>query len=139
MGLSGGTVRGRNCHPASGALTRMTTAYAQPDLDAFSIPPFSVHDGIEGLYQDDDRFVDLWSHYHANRVNTCLRIVRARLKVFEWQRGNVAPRGDAAMLARVDAELAQARAELAELERRRDALEAARVKDSFAPREWHWA
>lgn len=117
----------------------MTSTYDQPDLDAFSIPPFSVYDGIEGLYADDDRFVDLWSHYHANRVNTCLRIVRARIRAFEWQHANVAPRGDAAMVARVEAQLAEAKAELADLERRRDALEAARVKDSYAPRAWSWA
>jgi hypothetical protein len=109
------------------------------DIDAFSIPPFSVYDGIEGLYADDDRAVDLWSHYHAIRVNTCLRIARERIRVFEWQLADVAPRGHAAMTARAEGELAAARAELASLETKRNALEAARIKDAFAPTEWTWA
>jgi hypothetical protein len=116
----------------------MQTAYTAPDLDAVTIPPFSVYDGIEGLYADDDRRVDLWSHYHANRVNTCLRITRARIRVFEWQLADVTPRGDAAMVARAAEQLAGAQAELAELEQRRALLEAARVKDSYAPRIWTW-
>jgi hypothetical protein len=109
------------------------------DLDAFSIPPFSVYDGIEGLYADDDRAVDLWSHYHAIRVNTCLRITRERIRIFEWQVADVAPRGNPAMTARAHDELIAARAELASLEAKRDALEAARVKDTYAPTEWTWA
>lgn len=109
------------------------------DIDAFSIPPFSVHDGIEGLWQDDDRHVELWSHYHAIRVNTCLRIARARIHVFEWQVADAAPRNDADISARAQELLATARAELTDLERRRDSLEAARVKDTYAPREWTWA
>jgi hypothetical protein len=112
---------------------------AAADLDAFTIPPFSVYDGIEGLWQDDDRPVALWSHYHAIRVNTCLRIARARVRLFEWQVTDVTPRGDAAMVIRAQAELAAARADLADLERRRDQLEAARVADSYAPTSWSWA
>lgn len=112
---------------------------ALADFDAGTIPPFSVYDGIEGLWQDDDREVDLWSHYHAIRVNTCLRITRERIRVFQWQVQDVTPRGDAAMLARAEAELAAARAELQQLERRRDLLEAARAKDNYAPRDWNWA
>lgn len=109
------------------------------DIDAFTIPPFSVYDGIEGLWQDDDRRVDLWSHYHANRVNTCLRITRARIRLFEWQLADAAPRSDAAITARAEEQLQAARAELTQLEARRDALEAARVKDSYAPTRWEWA
>lgn len=112
---------------------------APADLDADTIPPFSVYDGIEGLWQDDDRRVDLWSHYHAIRVNTCLRITRERIRVFQWQVADVTPRGDAAMLARAQGELATAEAELRDLEQRRDLLEAARVKDSYAPTSWTWA
>jgi hypothetical protein len=110
-----------------------------PDLDAGTIPPFSVYDGIEGIWQDDDRRVSLWSHYHAIRVNTCLRITRARLRLFEWQVADVMPRGNAAMLTRAEDELARAKAELADLEERRDLLEAARVRDSYAPTHWSWA
>lgn len=117
----------------------MSAAYTAPDLDAVTIPPFSVYDGIEGLWQDDDRPVALWSHYHAIRVNTCLRIVRRRIRVFEWHLADVTPRGDAAMVVRAQAELAAARAELADLEHRRDLLEAARLADSYAPKLWAWA
>lgn len=116
----------------------MQTAYTAPDLDAVTIPPFSVYDGIEGLYADDDRTVDLWSHYHAIRVNTRLRITRSRIRVFEWQLADVTPRGDAAMAQRAQELLAAAKAELADLEHRRNLLEAARVKDDYAPREWTW-
>ena len=117
----------------------MSAAQSAPDLDAWTIPPFSVYDGIEGVYADDDRTVDLWSHYHANRVNTCLRIQRERVRIFEWQVADVTPRGDAAMRERAEAQLVAAKAELAGLERRRDLLEAARIADSYAPREWTWA
>jgi hypothetical protein len=109
------------------------------DLDAVTIPPFSVYDGIEGLWQDDDRKTDMWSRYHAIRVNTCLGITRERIRVFQWQVLDVTPRGDAAMLARAQGELAKAQAELVELEEKRDLLEAARVKDSDAPKSWTWA
>lgn len=108
------------------------------DFDAETIPPFSVYDGVEGLWQDDDRKIDLWSHYHAIRVNTCLRITRERVRLFQWQVQDVTPRGDAGMLQRAQAELAKAQAELADLEERRDLLEAARVKDSYAPTSWDW-
>lgn len=110
----------------------------QIDIDAFSIPPFSVYDGINGVYADDDRFVDMWSHYHAERVVTCLRIAAERIRVFEWQLADVTARGNAAMIARAEAELANARADRADWERKRDSLEAARVKDSFAPTHWVW-
>ena len=72
-------------------------------------------------------------------MNTCLRIARARIRAFEWQLADVTPRGDAGMVARAQANLAAARAELADLEQRRDLLEAARVIDSYAPTEWHWS
>lgn len=114
----------------------MQTAAA--DFDAVTIPPFSVYDGVEGLWQDDDRAIDLWSHYHAIRVNTCLRITRARIRVFEWQVQDVAPRGNAGALERAQFELAKVKAELVELEQKRDLLEAARAKDSYAPTRWTW-
>lgn len=116
----------------------MAATQLTPDFDAWTIPPFSVYDGIEGVYADDDRTVSLWSHYHAIRVNTCLRITRSRIRVFEWQLADVTPRGDAERTARAAEQLAQARAELVALEHRRDLLEAARVADSYAPRSWHW-
>lgn len=109
------------------------------DFDAFTIPPFSVYDGIEGLWQDDDRYVDLWSHYHAIRVNTCLRITRARVRLFEWQVADAAKRNDPAITARAQEQLEAARAELTALVAKRNALEAARVTDSYAPKDWDWA
>lgn len=111
---------------------------APTDFDAVTIPPFSVYDGIEGLWQDDDRKTDMWSPYFAVRVNTCLRITRERVRVFQWQVQDVTPRGNAAALARAEAELAGAQAELRELEIRRDLLETARQKDSYAPKSWTW-
>jgi hypothetical protein len=116
----------------------MAAAYTQPDLDAWTIPPFSVYDGIEGAWQDDDRTVSLWSHYHAIRVNTCLRITRARIRIFEWQLADVTPRGIAERTEAAAQSLAAAKAELAALEHRRDLLEAARVADTYAPTSWTW-
>ncbi len=108
------------------------------DIDDFTIPPFSVLDGIEGAYADDDRAVDLWSHYHANRVVTMLRILRSRIRVYEWQVADVAPRGHSAATARSECNLADTRAELAAWETKRDALEKARVADWYAPKSWSW-
>ena len=108
------------------------------DFDADTIPPFSVYDGVEGLWQDDDRPTSLWSHYHAIRVNTCLRITRERVRIFQWQVQDVTPRGNPEAQARAESLLASARAELAELEAKRGLLEAARVKDSYAPKSWTW-
>lgn len=108
------------------------------DIDAWTIPPFSTLDGIEGVYADDDRAVDLWSHYHANRVVTSLRLVRSRIRAFEWQVADVRPRGDAAMVAAIESPLAACQAELAELLSKRDQLERARLADWYAPREWRW-
>lgn len=48
------------------------------------------------------------------------------------------PRGDAAMVDRAQAELAKAKADLVDLEHRRDLLEAARVQDGLAPAGWTW-
>lgn len=112
--------------------------HASPDLDAATIPPFSTLDGIEGVYADDERFVDLWSHYHAIRVNTNTRLVRGRLRAFRWQLDNVRPRGDAALVAAAEAGIAACEAELAELAVKREALEKARQADWYAPKAWHW-
>lgn len=109
-----------------------------PDIDAITIPPFSVLDGIEGVYADDDRTVDLWSHCHAIRVNSMLRILRSRIRVFEWQVTDLTPRGDAAAVGAAEANLANVRAELTAWEAKRDLLEKARLADSYAPTEWHW-
>jgi hypothetical protein len=110
----------------------------KPDIDAFTVPPFSVLDGIEGIYADDDRTVELWSHYHAIRVNTMLRILRARIRAFQWQVTDLAPRGDAAAVGAAEQHLANVRAELSTWESKRDLLEKARLSDSYAPAEWHW-
>ncbi len=114
-------------------------AYHEEDLDAFTIPPFSPFDGIEGLYADDDRTVSVWSRYHAARVNVRLPIARRRVEVFTWQVADVTPRGNAAMVAQAEANLAAARAELAIIEHRRDLLEQARATDPLAPTDWTWA
>lgn len=110
-----------------------------PDLDAWTIPPFSQYDGIEGIYCDDERvIVDMWSPWHAQRVNVRLPIARARVRAAEWRLANVQPRGDAAMLASAEFVLAQAKAEVAELEHKRDLLEASRVRENEWPG-WTWA
>lgn len=111
---------------------------APTDFDAATVPPFSPYDGIEGLWQDDDRKTDMWSPYFAVRVNTCLRITRERVRIFQWQVQDVTPRGNADAVARAESLLAAAQAELKDLEIRRDLLEAARVKTSFAPKNWTW-
>ena len=109
------------------------------DLDAWTIPPFSQFDGIEGLYADDERVIlDMWSPWHAARVNVRLPIARARVAAAEWQIANVAPRGVPALTAKAEAFLAAAQAEVKELEYKRDLLEASRVREGKAP-EWRWA
>ncbi|MBX7117500.1 MAG: hypothetical protein K1X31_00735 [Gemmatimonadaceae bacterium] len=113
--------------------------HSTPDLDAFTIPPFSTFDGIEGAYADDDRAVDLWSHYHAIRVNTVLPILRRRAAAFEWQHANVSAKGLTEAAAAIAGHLAATRDEIAAWEAKRDALERARVADSYAPRDWAWA
>jgi len=116
----------------------MTNAKLITDIDAFTVPPFSALDGIEGLYADDDRAVDFWSHYHARRVVTMLGILRSRIKVFEWQVADVAPRGNPAASATATAHLADVRAGLVEWEAKRDSLEKARLADPLAPKHWRW-
>jgi hypothetical protein len=105
-----------------------------PDLDAWTIPPFSQFDGIEGLYCDDDRIiVDMWSPWHAQRVNVRLPIARARVAAAEWRLANVGPRGDASLVAAAEHQVAEAKAVLAELEHKRDLLEASRVRENEWP------
>lgn len=108
------------------------------DFDAVLIPPFSNHDGILGLYQDDDRAVAMWSHYHAERVVLMLRELRAREAAFQWALADVTPRGNAALVAHAEANLAAVRAEKAAWEAKRDLLETARQADSYAPRSYSW-
>lgn len=104
------------------------------DLDAWTIPPFSQFDGIEGLYCDDDRVIlDMWSPWHAQRVNVRLPIARDRVQAAEWRLANVRPRGDATLVVAAERSLAEARAELGELERKRDLLEASRVREDAWP------
>lgn len=110
----------------------MTTK--QTDLDAWTIPPFSQYDGIEGLYSDDERIIlDMWSPWHAQRVNVRLPIARARVRAAEWRLANVMPRGDASLVVNAEDTLAEARAEVAELEYKRDLLEASRVRENEWP------
>lgn len=111
----------------------------KPDIDAWLLSAFSTHDGIEGLYIDDERtIVDLWSRHHAERVNTRLPIARARVQAAEWQIADVAAHGSAALTANAQAFLAAAQEELRELEHKRDLLESSRVREQAAP-EWRWA
>lgn len=110
-----------------------------PDFDAWTVPPFSQYDGIEGIYCDDERvIVDMWSPWHAQRVNVRLPIARARVRAAEWRLANVSPRGDVRLIAKAEHEAAQAKAEVAELEHKRDLLEASRVRESAWPG-WTWA
>ena len=109
------------------------------DIDAFTVPPYSQYEGIEGLYSDDERVIlDMWSPWHAQRVNVRLPIARSRVRAAEWRLANVIPRGDAAMVESAEYVLAEARAEVAELEYKRDLLEASRVRESEWPG-WTWA
>ena len=110
-----------------------------PDIDAFTVPPFSQYEGIEGLYSDDERIIlDMWSPWHAQRVNVRLPIARARVRAAEWRLANVIPRGIPALVANEEHTLAEAKAELAELEYKRDLLEASRVRENEWPG-WTWA
>jgi hypothetical protein len=108
--------------------------YTQPDIDAWSVPPFSQYDGIEGVIFDDERvIVDMWSPWHAERVNVRLPIARARVHAAEWRLSNVQPRGDASLVVAAEQSLAEAKAEVAELEHKRDLLEASRVREGARP------
>jgi len=110
-----------------------------PDIDAFTIPPFSQYDGILGIFADDERvIVDMWSPWHAGRVNVRLPIARARVRAAEWRLGNVLPRGDAAMVESAEAGVAEAQQEVAELDYKRGLLEASRVRAGVYA-EWVWA
>jgi hypothetical protein len=104
------------------------------------IPEYSVHDGVEtwALLKDDDRSTNMWSHYHAERVTTMLRELRARAAAFQWQVTDVSARGNAALTAQAESNLAAVRAELAAWEAKRDLLETARRADSYAPTSWNW-
>jgi hypothetical protein len=108
------------------------------DIEAIIMPPFSHHDGVLGIYQDDDRAVSLWSHYHAERVVLMLRELREREAAFQWALADVTPRGNAALIAHAEANLAAVRADKAEWEAKRDLLETARQTDSYAPRTYSW-
>jgi hypothetical protein len=104
------------------------------DFDAWTIPPFSQFDGVEGLYCDDERVIlDMWSPWHAQRVNVRLPIARARASAAEWRLENVRPRGDATLVVSAEQALAAAKVELSELERKRDLLEASRVRENAWP------
>jgi ribosomal protein S18 acetylase RimI-like enzyme len=110
-----------------------------PDLDAWTIPPFSQYEGIEGIYSDDERIIlDMWSPWHAQRVNVRLPIARARVRAAEWRLANVIPRGIPALVENAEHSLAEAKAEVAELEYKRDLLEASRVRENEWPG-WTWA
>ena len=74
--------------PGSLAATPVYTASFLPmtntitDLDAFTIPPFSRLDGIEGVCAADDRAVGLGSHHHANADS---HLAAARAGLAEWE------------------------------------------------------
>jgi hypothetical protein len=104
------------------------------------IPQYSPQDGVEALLlcAGDDRTVSMWSHYHAERCTQMLRESRARVALFTWQVADVSSRGNAALTAQAQAQLADAKADLAEWEHRRDLLETARRADSYAPKSWSW-
>ncbi len=110
-----------------------------PDLDEWTIPPFSQYEGIEGIYSDDERVIlDMWSPWHAQRVNVRLPIARSRVRAAEWRLANVIPRGDATLVESAEYSLAESKAEVAELEYKRDLLEASRVRENAWPG-WTWS
>jgi ribosomal protein S18 acetylase RimI-like enzyme len=133
-----GYARG-NWEPVSPPAHSPSMHTKSPDLDAWTVPPFSQYDGIEGIYSDDERIIlDMWSPWHAQRVNVRLPIARARVRAAEWRLANVMPRGIPALVANAEHTLAEAKAEVAELEYKRDLLEASRVRENEWPG-WTWA
>ena len=105
------------------------------DIDAILLDSFSVHDGVWGLVGcDDDRPVSLWSSYHADRCVQRLRESRARIAAAEWALHDVTTRGASSCVANAQHTLATARADRAVWDAQARRLEAARVKDSFAPK-----
>ncbi|MFN0099765.1 MAG: hypothetical protein ACKVS7_13905 [Gemmatimonadaceae bacterium] len=109
-----------------------------PDIDAWTIPPFSQYEGIEGVVFDDERVIlDMWSPWHAERVNVRLPIARARVHAAEWRLSNVMPRSDATLLVAAEESVAAAKLEVAQLEYKRDLLEASRVREGANP-EFVW-
>lgn len=105
------------------------------DIDAMLLDSFSLHDGVWGLVGfDDDRPVALWSSYHADRCMQRLRESRGRIAAAEWALHDVSTRGATACIANAEQTLAAARADRAVWDAQARRLEAARVKDSFAPK-----
>lgn len=84
----GGARRPRRMSAGSLAGTPVYTASFLPmtntitDLDAFTIPPFSRLDGIEGVCAADDRAGELGSHQHANAES---HLAAARAGLAEWE------------------------------------------------------
>jgi len=110
-------------------------AMSHTDIDAILLDSFSLHDGVWGLVGcDDDRPVSLWSSYHADRCVQRLRESRGRIAAAEWALRDVTARGATSCIANAEHTLAAARADRAVWDAQARRLEAARVKDSFAPK-----
>lgn len=98
------------------------------DLDGFVLDSIPVNDGVWALYGiDDDRPVDAWSSFHAARCVDQLAISQARVKAAEWALADVQARGIVPCIAKANAHLAHARAELAGWEAQARRLESHRT------------
>ncbi len=108
---------------------------SQRDIDSIIVETMTDHDGILGFIGfDDDRPVSVWSSYHADRCVIRLREARARVQVATWALGDVTTRGAVDCIANAHATLSAAQTELAVWEAQARRLEAARVKDTYAPK-----
>jgi hypothetical protein len=97
------------------------------DFDAFLVDYIPCADGLWSLVGiDDDRPIDAWSSAHAARCVQMLPIARSRVSVAEWALADVQARGIVPCIARAAANLARARADLADWQAQARRLEAAR-------------
>ncbi len=111
------------------------TTMRQRDIDSIIVETMSDHDGILGFIGfDDDRPVSLWSSYHADRCVIRLRQARSRVQVATWALSDVTTRGAVNCIENAQSTLAAAHVDLAVWEAQARRLEAARVKDSHAPK-----
>jgi len=107
---------------------------SQTDIDAIIVETMTVHDGILGFIGiDDDRPVAAWSGYHATRCVQRLAEAQSRVAVSEWALADVTSRGAHDCIARAEANLSAARADLASWHAQASRLEAARKVTLFAP------
>ncbi len=113
-------------------------------------PLLNVYDGVLGLLAfNDERPVELWSHYHAYALADRITEFRERLRVAEWTVTDAAnrlaamPEGATAARRALLSESVQAaearrdqlRRALPVLEQRARIMDAAREADWYAPRE----